>query len=41
MKPQELYLLEYNTCYLLHGHFLLGFFFDPEDSGDVILQNVA
>jgi hypothetical protein len=26
---------------LLHGGFLLGLFFNPEDGGDIFLQNVG
>jgi hypothetical protein len=25
------------SCYLVHSGFLLGFFFDPEDGGDMFL----
>jgi uncharacterized BrkB/YihY/UPF0761 family membrane protein len=28
------------ACYLLYAGFLLGIFFDPEDGGDIFLQNV-
>jgi hypothetical protein len=27
--------------YLLHAGFLLGLFFDPEDSGDMFLRNIG
>jgi hypothetical protein len=29
------------SCYLLHVCISLGFFFDPEDSGDMFLSNVG
>jgi hypothetical protein len=29
------------SLYLLHAGFLLEFFFDPEDGGDMFLQNVG
>jgi hypothetical protein len=29
------------ACHLLHTGFLLGFFFDPEDGGDMFLRNVG
>jgi hypothetical protein len=29
------------ACYLLHAGFPLGIFFDPEDGGEISLQNVA
>jgi hypothetical protein len=30
-----------SACYVLHAGFLLGLFFDPEDRGNVFLQNVC
>jgi hypothetical protein len=30
-----------SACYLLHIGFLLGLFFDPEDEGDMLLQNIG
>jgi hypothetical protein len=30
-----------SACYLLHDGFLLGLFFNPEDGGDMFLQNVS
>jgi hypothetical protein len=30
-----------STCYLLHAVILLGFFFDPEEGGDMFLKNVG
>jgi hypothetical protein len=30
-----------DTYCLLDASFLLGFFFDPEDGGDVFLQNIS
>jgi hypothetical protein len=30
-----------SACYLLHAGFLLGFFFDPEEGGDMFLRNVG
>jgi hypothetical protein len=29
------------TCFLLHVHFLLGLFLDPEDVGDMFLRSVS
>jgi hypothetical protein len=31
----------HRACYLLHAGFLLGSFFDPEDGGEMFLQNVG
>jgi hypothetical protein len=31
----------YVTSYLLHTDFLFGIFLDPEDGGDMFLQNVG
>jgi hypothetical protein len=30
-----------SACYLLHSGFLLGFFFDHEDGGDISLRNAG
>jgi hypothetical protein len=30
-----------STCQMLHPGFLLSLFFDPEDGGNMILQNVG
>jgi hypothetical protein len=30
-----------SACHLLHAGFLLGLFFEPEDGGDMFLQNVG
>jgi hypothetical protein len=30
-----------SACDLLHDGFLFGFFFDPEDGGDMIIRNVC
>jgi hypothetical protein len=30
-----------SACYLLHAGFLLDLLFDPEDGGDMFLQNVG
>jgi hypothetical protein len=32
---------DWSACYLLHTGFLLGLFFNPEDGGDMFLQNVG
>jgi hypothetical protein len=29
------------ACHLLHAGFLLALFFDPEDGGDMFLQNIS
>jgi hypothetical protein len=31
----------FTACYLLHGGFLLGLFFKPEDQGDKFLQSIS
>jgi hypothetical protein len=30
-----------SVSYLLHAAFLIGVFFDPEDGGDMFLQNIG
>jgi hypothetical protein len=30
-----------SACYLLHAGFMFGLFFDPEDGGDMFLQNAG
>jgi hypothetical protein len=34
-------VMEGSTCYLFHAGFLLGFFFDFENGGDVFLRKVG
>jgi hypothetical protein len=37
----SIFRVQSSACYLLYSGFLLGFFFDPEDGGDIFLQNVG
>jgi hypothetical protein len=39
-KP-KFWKADYSVHYLLHAGFLLCLFFDPEDGGDMFLQNVS
>jgi hypothetical protein len=32
---------QHSACYQLYAGFLLGLFFDPEDGGDMFLQNAS
>jgi hypothetical protein len=34
-------ILDRSSCYLLHAGFFLGLFLEPEDAGDMFLQNTA
>jgi hypothetical protein len=40
-QDTSIFKVQNSASYLPHSDFLLGFFFDPEDGGDISHQNVS